>query len=59
MLKESDKHSLDELVESDNIERLSYLELGKFLSNLGWHIDWVILGVIYEYLEEYREEEAS
>ena len=60
MLKENDKRTLDEMVENgDGIENLTYLQLGKLLTELGWHIDWVILGNIYEYLDQYREEIES
>ena len=48
--------AIDELEAKSSIKEMTYLELGKFLTSLGWHIDWVILGNIYEYLHEDEED---
>lgn len=51
-MQEFDRQAIDELEAQSSLKEMTYLELGKFLTHLGWKIDWVILGYIYEYLHE-------
>lgn len=50
-MKQETKRAIDDLATTSSIKEMTYDELGKFLSHLGWKIDWILLGQIYEYLQ--------
>lgn len=54
------KKLLDDLKKKlPNIDKLTYIELGILLENLGFHTDWVSLEEAHDYLGKYENDDRD
>ena len=60
MVDANNKKILDELVKLDpSVKKMTYIELGIFLSEIFDNVDWVSLGEAHDYLGGYKNEKRD